>query len=130
MSNKTLFSGLILIITLFISMCIITLSMLTIISIQNETNIVNSLADNDKNYKIANDKASEILVSILEGINTSESNQKNQKAEFNYTVDIDDDKYLDIQLRVEGNTYEIIKWEQVYDGDWEVDDVLQVWDGE
>ena len=47
-----------------------------------------------------------------------------------YAVPISENQELQVELRVEGSTYTVLKWQAVSLGDWEeVEGELDLWDG-
>ena len=49
---------------------------------------------------------------------------------YSYAVPISENQELQVELRVEGTTYTVLKWQAVSLGDWEeVEGELDLWDG-
>ena len=49
---------------------------------------------------------------------------------YSYAVPISENQELQVELRVEGSTYTVLKWQAVSLGDWEeVEGELDLWDG-
>lgn len=45
-----------------------------------------------------------------------------------YTLPISDTQELQVELRMDGTDYEILRWQAVPIGEWETDDGMELWD--
>ncbi len=39
------------------------------------------------------------------------------------------EQVLEVELRKSGGTYEVLRWQMVYEGEWQADDTIEIWDG-
>lgn len=133
MNKHTLFAGILLIITIFVSLCIMIFSMMTVRIFKDEKRLLWASVDNEGLYSIACNKADNILDRL---VNKKEFNIDGVKLDkigdtiiASYKVEIDNDKYIDIEVKIRDESFEILKWQQEYCGDWEIDDILDIWTG-
>ena len=47
-----------------------------------------------------------------------------------YTCPISDTQTLAVEVRLEGANYDILRWQAVSTADWELDETLDLWDGD
>lgn len=133
MSKKSIVVGIILIITMFSVLCTSIFSILTTSILQNEAAIINKVAENNANYNKANETAEDILLKIVNtngNLENVEYTQLKDKQIAHYSVSIDENKQLDVDIEMNNEVYKVIKWEQVYTGDWEPDYGINLWDGQ
>lgn len=133
MNKHTLFAGILLIITIFVSLCIMIFSMMTVRIFKDEKRLLWASVDNEGLYSIACNKADNILDRL---VNKKEFNIDGVKLDkigdtiiASYKVEINNDKYIDIEVKIRDESFEILKWQQEYCGDWEIDDILEIWTG-
>ena len=48
---------------------------------------------------------------------------------YSYTCPISQNQALEVEVRVQGQTYEILRWQAVSITDWQAEDSLPVWQG-
>lgn len=133
MNKHTLFAGILLIITIFVSLCIMIFSMMTVRIFKDEKRLLWASVDNEGLYSIACNKADNILDRL---VNKKEFNIDGVKLDkigdtiiASYKVEINNDKYIDIEVKIRDESFEILKWQQEYCGDWEINDILDIWTG-
>ena len=49
---------------------------------------------------------------------------------YSFQCVISDTQVLEVEVRLEGDTHTILRWQAVSTADWQVDEDLPVWDGE
>ena len=49
---------------------------------------------------------------------------------YSYTCPISDTQALDVEVRIEGTSYTVLRWQMVPTADWEADNTLELWDGD
>lgn len=132
MSKGALTTGLILISTIFTILVVSIFSILTIQMYNQEVVIKEAILKNERNYQCADEQADVILTEILSGtldplIVDIQQIGSNRLASYN--VKIDEDKQLSVEVLLKNGSYEILKWEQEYIGDWVLDNSITLWDG-
>ena len=69
---------------------------------------------------------------ILSRLRTGEHPQgvQEQDGVYTYSCPISDTQTLEVAVTLEGQSYEILRWQAVSTADWQPDENLDVWDGE
>ncbi len=109
-------------------LCMTTLSMLCLSSARASERLSVSYGESVKAYYDAEYKANEILASLL-SIETPEGVTESGGV-YSYTCRISEDRVLAVEVKITGESYEILKWQAVNESEWETDNSLPVWDGE
>lgn len=47
-----------------------------------------------------------------------------------YTCRISDSRTLEVEVRLDGSKFDILRWQEIVDGNWESDDNLNLWSGD
>lgn len=129
MNKNSLTSGMILLIIMFSILCVSMFSVLTVSIFKNEVSITREISNNNKNYSKANEKAEEILFDIINNENIEDvvyTEIEDYKIA-SYSVNIDENKILDIEVEIYDDGYKINKWQQVYIGEWKPETHIKVW---
>lgn len=122
--NKNIVTiGFIIISTIFMVLCITVFSILTIMLVKNESATLNIITTNDENYNKAVEIAEEQLIKILES-----KDYDLDSGIINYSVKIDENKQLNVEIQLDENNLTVLRWEQEYIGEWEDEQYINVWD--
>ncbi|MBQ4340185.1 MAG: hypothetical protein IJC41_04210 [Firmicutes bacterium] len=110
-------------IVIFAVLCLTLLSVLAISTVKADERLEERSALAVKEFYEAEAEAEKILAEIR---------QKDIPGDkvYNYGCRINETQILEVEVKVSGTEYEIIKWQAVSDGEWDADESIKVWDGE
>ncbi|MBE6021336.1 MAG: hypothetical protein E7228_06335 [Clostridiales bacterium] len=110
-------------IVIFAVLCLTLLSVLAISTVKADERLEERSALAVKEFYEAEAEAEKILAEIR---------QKDIPGDkvYNYGWRINETQILEVEVKVSGTEYEIIKWQAVSDGEWDADESIKVWDGE
>ena len=78
-------------------------------------------------YYAADYQAEEILAQLREG--TVPSGVREEAGVYYYKCTVSSTQDLEVEVRVEGDTYTVLRWRMVPSGTWEPGDGPELWDG-
>lgn len=125
-------------IMIFALLCLVVFSLLAYKTALNEKNLALKVSNETKAYYEADYKATEIKNKIENNIANGKSIASFADYEKNingisyigYSVKIDENKKLVVELKRSGNDLKIIKWAEVNDASEDYNNKLDVWGGE
>ena len=79
-------------------------------------------------YYQADAQAQEILSRLRAGERPQGVEEEN--GVFSYQCPISDTQTLQVEVKLEGETYTVLRWQADYTGTWQADEDLSVWTGE
>ena len=117
-------------------------ALLSLTTVQADVRIADASARAVANYYAADSKAQEVLaclrtgapapedVEVSESIVHYDSDQGGYvETVYSFSCPITDNQDLEVEVRVDGADYEVLRWQAVSAADWEADDILDLWDG-
>lgn len=124
-------------IMIFALLCLVVFSLLAYKTALNEKNLALKVSNETKAYYEADYKATEIKNKIENNISNGKSISSFADYEKNingisyigYSVKIDENKKLVVELKRSGNDLKIIKWAEVNDASEDYNNKLDVWGG-
>ena len=126
-------SGAVSLVMIFCVLCLAVFSVLTLATADRERNLAELTAQS-----AADCQAVRIIAALQEG-DTAPANVEiahriseyptGPVEEAEFTVPINDDLVLDVAVRLRGETCEILRWQTLYTGEWEIDESMDIWDG-
>ena len=133
-------SGAVSLVMIFCVLCLAVFSVLTLATADRERNLAELTARSAADYYAADCRAVEIVAALRDGdtvpadveITHSVSAKYpdgSMVEEAEFSVPINDDLVLDVAVRLEGGTCEILRWQTMYTGEWEIDESMDIWDG-
>ena len=121
---------------IFAVLCLTVLAILSLSTTKAYDSLSESSAQSIRDYYAADTAAEEVLAGLrsdvsaehltLNGVRVSEGAGDT----YSYEIAVNDSTELQVEVFIHGNTYSILKWQEVYTGNWEADDTLDLWDGE
>ena len=126
-------SGAVSLVMIFCVLCLVIFSVLTLATADRESRLSEMTARNAAEYYQADYNATVIAAALGSGSSLPagidvEVTWEGDRASFNLPVG--DTQRLDVELSVNGGTYEILRWQTVYTGSWEPDGFLNLWGGD
>ena len=130
--RKGTVSGAVSLVMIFCVLCMAVFSVLTFATAQREERLAKLNEQRAKAYYEADAKAIEVLNAIKEGREPDadvayETEDGHRIAEFE--VSAGGDLALSVRVSIDGEKLSILRWQTIYEGDWEIDESFKVWDG-
>lgn len=113
---------------IFAVLCLTVFALLALSTVQANSRVSDSAANNIIAYYNADTKAEKILANLR--LNKQVDNVKWQGDLAYYKVDISDTQVLDVCVRIKANEYDILRWKIVPAQEWQSDNTLPVWTGD
>lgn len=134
-------SGAVSLVMIFCVLCLAVFAVLTLATADRERNLAELTARNAAAYYEADRQAVEIVAALREGgtipsdieIEHICSEYQGGSAESaSFSVPIDDNQALEVEvmLRDVDGSFRVLRWQTAYVGPWEIDESLDVWDGQ
>ena len=112
----------------FAVLCLTVFALLSLSTVRADQRLGEASAKAVKAYYAADSQAQEILARLRAG--GVPLDVTIDGGIYSYAVPISENQELQVELRVEGTTYTVLKWQAVSLGDWEeVEGELDLWDG-
>ena len=123
-------SGAVSLVMIFCILCLVIFSVLTLATADRESRLSERTAQNTAEYYRADYNATVIAAALRNGNPIPADVEITWEGDTaSFLLPIGDSLALDVALTVHDGTYEILRWQTVYTGSWEPDNVLDLWDG-
>lgn len=114
--------------TVFAVLALTVFALLSLSTVRADERLSLASAQAVRDYYTADNAAQEILARLRAG--EVPLDVTIDGGIYSYAVPISENQELQVELRVEGTTYTVLKWQAVSLGDWEeVEGELDLWDG-
>lgn len=125
-------------IMIFALLCLVVFSLLAYKTALNEKNLALKISNETKAYYEADYKATKIKNKIENNITNGKSiaslvdyeKNRNGSNYIGYSVKIDKNKKLSVELRRSGSNLKVVKWTEVNEASEDYNNKLDVWGGE
>ena len=125
-------------IMIFALLCLVVFSLLAYNTALNEKNLALKISNETKAYYEADYKATKIKNKIENNITNGKSiaslvdyeKNRNGSNYIGYSVKIDENKKLSVELRRSGSNLKVVKWTEVNEASENYNNKLDVWGGE
>ncbi len=125
-------------IMIFALLCLVVFSLLAYKTALNEKNLALKISNETKAYYEADYKATKIKNKIENNITNGKSiaslvdyeKNRNGSNYIGYSVKIDENKKLFVELRRSGSNLKVVKWTEVNEASEDYNNKLDVWGGE
>lgn len=112
----------------FAVLCLTVFALLSLATVRSDSRLAEASVKAVSDYYAADCKAQEILArlrsgEIPDGVNTDGD-------VYSYSCRVSDTLRLDAEVRINGSGYSVLQWQTVPAGKWEIDESLDLWDGE
>ena len=120
--------GLSSLLVIFAVLCLTVFALLSVSTVSAHQRLAQSSRQAVTGYYRADSQAEKILSQLRSGeIPQGVTQEGNQ---FTYSCPISDTQTLAVCVEVEGQQYQILRWQAISTQDWEAEDKLPVWNGE
>lgn len=129
-------SGAVSLVMIFAVLCLTVFSVLTLSTAVGESKLAQATAQHTADYYAADAQATAIAARLGQGSRAQEidgiaiaytNDADGQQAIF--SVSAGENQALSVILLLQNQSYDILKWELTYSGDWQADQSIAVWDG-
>lgn len=115
------------ILTIFSVLCLVVFALLTLSTAKADSKLSNKSLKSAENYYKADKNAEIILARLRQGEKVDGVQKKGDT--YTYKCKIDDNQNLHVSVTIKGNNYIVNQWKKVYDGKWEDNKSLELWEG-
>lgn len=113
---------------IFAVLCLTVFALLSVSTVSAHQRLAESSRQAITGYYQADSQAEEILARLRSGqIPQGVSREGNR---YTYSCPISETQTLAVCVEVEGQQYQILRWQAIPTADWEAEDKLPVWNGE
>jgi len=112
---------------IFAVLCLTVFAMLSLATVQADRRTADASAQAVADYYAADAQAEAVLARLRSG--TVPEGGEGAGGDFSYAVPISDTQELQVEVRVDGANYTVLRWQAVSTADWQPDETLDVWDG-
>jgi len=113
---------------IFAVLCLTVFALLSLSSVQADQRLGDAAAKAVENYYAADTRAETILAQLRQGQQVSGVEEHN--GVYSYCCPISETQTLEVSIRLENDSYIVLRWQAVSTFDWQSDDTLHVWDGQ
>lgn len=113
---------------IFAVLCLTVFAMLALSTVQANGRLSDASAEAVTAYYAADAQAEAILAQLRAGQVPEDVTVTGEI--YTYTCPISDTQALEVEVRVSGTDYEVLRWQSVSTADWQADECLHVWDGQ
>lgn len=111
----------------FAVLCLTVFALLCLSTVRADIRLADASAQSVEDYYAADCEAQEVLARLRagerpEGVSFSEG-------VYSYSCPISDTRALEVEVRLEGQAYTVLRWQAVSTEEWESDNTLELWDG-
>lgn len=129
-------SGAVSLVMIFAVLCMTVFAVLTLSTAVGESKLAQATAQHTVDYYTADAQATEIAAALdggsrqetVEGIDIIYTQSENGM-QASFAVPAGENQSLSVVLLLQNQSYDILKWELNYSGDWQADQSIAVWDG-
>ncbi|MCI8648832.1 MAG: hypothetical protein HFG20_01810 [Anaerotruncus sp.] len=120
-------AGAVSLLTVFAVLCLTVFALLGLATVQADARLEDASVKAVESYYAA-DYAAQVLLAQLragevpEGVSVSDG-------VYEYTCPIDEQRELQVQVRIQNHTFEVLRWQAAFVGVWLEEDGLELWDG-
>lgn len=112
---------------IFAVLCLSVFAMLSVSTVLADGRLAEKTEDFVSGYYRADCQAEEILAELRVGKIPEGVQQDGER--YSYRCPITSSQSLLVEVQVQGEDYEILRWQSVFTEEWKADQFIQVWDG-
>lgn len=101
-------------------LCLMVFSVLTLSEALANSRLSEGAAESVEEYYAAECAAQE---------RTAQLRAEGKNGTYSFEVPVNDVQTLMVEVKISGDSYEILKWQKAYTADWSADDSIDVWKG-
>ena len=112
----------------FAVLCLTVFALLSLSSVRANQRRAEASAKAVEDYYAADCAAQEVLSRLRQG--ELPDNVQVDGDLYSYACPITDTQELQVEVRLEGEGWTVLRWQSARSGDWELEEELELWDGE
>ena len=112
----------------FAVLCLTVFALLSLSSVRANPRLAEASAKAVEDYYAADCAAQEVLSRLRQG--ELPDNVQVDGDLYSYACPITDTQELQVEVRLEGEGWTVLRWQSARSGDWELEEELELWDGE
>lgn len=112
---------------IFAVLCLTIFALLGLSTVQADRRLAGASQEAVKNYYEADTQAEIILAQLRQGLDV-DGVEKNGEV-YGYRCHVSDVQELQVEVKISGDTYEILRWQLKSTAEWEEDESLNLWNG-
>lgn len=112
----------------FAVLCLTVFALLSLTTVQADGRLADASAQAVEDYYAADCAAQEVLSRLRQG--ELPDNVQVDGDLYSYACPITDTQELQVEVRLEGEGWTVLRWQSARSGDWELEEELELWDGE
>ena len=116
------------VLVIFAVLCLTVFALLSVSTVQAQQRLAESARGAVTGYYAADCQAEELLARLRSGERPENVTQEGDV--FTYACRISDTQALAVSVKVNGQDYQILRWQTVSVSQWDAEDKLPVWDGQ
>ena len=101
-------------------LCLVVFAVLTLSAAQAGEKLQYASLEAANAYYAADNAAQEKIAELREN---------KEDGTHDFAIGVTDRQTLEVSVKIDGNKYEILRYQTVYTADWQSDDSLLIWDG-
>lgn len=121
----------------FAVLALTVFALLSLSTVRADVRLGDAAAEAVSGYYAADVKAQEVLARLRGGEMPVEVTSHLEDSwhdplwtRYTYSVPVSDTQELQVEVLLNGADYEVLRWQTASVGEWEIDDSLNLWDGE
>lgn len=114
--------------TVFAVLCLTVFTLLSISTVKANERLGDASAKAVSDYYRADRQAEAVLAALRTGQTVEGVREEN--GVYRYECPISQIRVLAVEVRISGNDYQILRWQEISSADWQADDRLPVWNGQ
>ena len=125
-------SGAVSLVMIFCVLCLVVFTVLTLSTAVRERQLSELTAERAQGYYQADAQAVETVAALRRGGEVSPKvryTQEDSATLAEFSIPAGGDQSLEVAVRLTDTDCEILRWQTVYTGSWELDNTIEVWDG-
>lgn len=111
----------------FAVLCLTVFALLSLTTVQANRRLADAAAQSTADYYAADCEAQAILARLRSGEMPEGVEQDGDL--YTYVCPVSSTQELEVEVRIQGMDYTVLRWQTVPVGEWEADDSLDLWDG-
>ena len=113
---------------IFAVLCLTVFALLCLSTVQAGQRLSSASAEAVEAYYLADAEAESVLACLRAG--EMPAGVTAEADHYHYECPISETRSLQVEVRLDGENYEVLRWQAVSTVEWETDDSLLVWGGE
>lgn len=116
------------ILTIFAVLCFIVFALLSLSTAKANRNLADQSVRAVNLFYEADTEAEEILAALRAG-EYPDGVTTEGRGIYSYACPIGDSQELQVRVLIDGEQYQVLRWQKEYTGEWKTDDTIEVWGG-